>query len=355
MTLSDFSKSLETFYQQDCINKDIVSLDTLLSKVLTYFFAEYDKVDDAEFTNVHYNSHLRAATQKSTLRSALDAKLKEANNLIKGACSFGTLDGKEKFYKYFFKGDGSLRSDHFASPITKGKYFFRMRGSNAYHVYKRLGLFQIPEHIIRLIGKQRFNNDGVPCLYLGESLYCAWEEVRRKNFEQVNFAGFKNTKDLKVLDVTIKPRLLTKEDFILAYFALLVSGKVEDKDAHKFQYDVSNLLMDVLMASVTNGGDIDGIRYMSSRRYDGMELSIADTSRTYGYVFPPKGKDTVDGIDKWMRSTFKLTEPRTSFMYDIHLIDFDRSKKAITNDYQKTLFYMIEENLKKEKFDYCDK
>ena len=126
MTLSDFSKSLETFYQQDGINKDIVSLDTLLSNVLSYFFVEYDKVDDAEFSAVHYNSHLKPATRKSSLRSALEAKLKEANDLIKRACSFGTLDGKEKFYKYFFKSDGCLLSNHFASSITKGKYFFRM-------------------------------------------------------------------------------------------------------------------------------------------------------------------------------------------------------------------------------------
>ena len=75
-----------------------------------------------------------------------------------------------------------------------------------------------------------------------------------------------------------------------------------------------------------------------------------------GYVFPPKGELIPQtGIDKWMRDCFKLTEPRTSFMYDIHLINFDRTKTAITSDYQNTLFYSIEEKLMKEKFDYCDK
>ena len=133
------------------------------------------------------------------------------------------------------------------------------------------------------------------------------------------------------------------------------SGKVVDKDAHKYQYDVSNLVMDVLQASITKGGDVDGIRYMSSRRYDGMELYVADTNKMYGYVFPPKGGTKVGDLDKWMRDTFKLTEPRTSFMYDVHRIDFDRTRTAITRDYQNTLFYKIEEQLKKEKFNYCDK
>ncbi len=356
MTLKEFSESLEKFYQQDGIDKDIVSLDTLLNNVLSYFFTEYDKVDDAEFVTVHYKSHLKAGTRKAVLRADLETKLNEANDLIKGACAYGSLEGKTKFYNFFFKNDGSLVNDNYASSIAKGKCFFRMRGSESYHVYNRMGLFQIPNNIIKLVGKQRFNQDGVPCLYLGESLYCAWEEVRRKNFEQVNFAGFKNMKKLAVLDFTIKPRLQKKEDFILAYFSLLVSGKVVDEESHKFQYDVSNLTMDILLASVAKDGNVDGIKYMSSRRYDGVELSIEDKSRMIGYVFPPKRELIAEtGIDKWMRDCFKLTEPRTSFMYDIHLIDFDRTKTAITSDYQNTLFYMIEESLKKEDFAYCDK
>ncbi len=356
MTLKEFSESLGTFYRQKGIDDKITSLASLLTTVFSYFFEEYDKVDDVEFSAVHYKAHLSPAERKTELRAELDTKLTEANDLISGACALGALDGKEKFYKYFFKDDGSIVNDNYATEIAKGNYFFRMRGSDAYHVYNRMGLFQIPNNIIKLVGKQRFNQDGVPCLYLGESLYCAWEEVRRKDFEQVNFAGFQNAKKLVVLDFTIKPRLQKIEDFILAYFSLLVSGKVADEDAHKFQYNVSNLTMNVLLASVAKDGNVDGIKYMSSRRYDGMELSIVDKSRMIGYVFPPKGKlIPKTGIDKWMRDCFKLTEPRTSFMYDIHLINFDRTKTAITSDYQNTLFYLIEEKLKRESFDYCDK
>ena len=60
-------------------------------------------------------------------------------------------------------------------------------------------------------------------------------------------------------------------------------------------------------------------------------------------------------LDKWLYQSFKLTEPRTMFMYDIHCIDFSRTRTAITRLYQDTLFYKLEELLKKEKFDYCNK
>ena len=355
MKLSEFSESLGKFYQGDSA-KGISSLADLLDKVLSYFMGEYDKIEIAEFASLKYMSHLKPVDKKNKLRVDLEERFNTARKLISGACAYGVLDGKEKFYPFFFKPDGSLGNEHYATKISSGKLFFRMRGAQNYQVYNRMKLFVIPDNIIHLVGKQRFNQDGIPCLYLGESLYCAWEEVRRKDFEQVNFAGFTNTREISVLDLTIKPVMQRKEDFILAYFALLVSSKVVDTDAHKFQYNVSNLIMDVLQASIAKGGNVDGIKYMSSRRYDGIEMYLADTSRMYGYVFPPKGQEKVnDELDKWMRDTFKLTEPRTTFMYDVHRIDFDRTRIAITSDYQNTLFYKIEEQLRKETFDYCDK
>ena len=355
MTLKEFSESLGAFYCKDDEVGKIKSLETLLSTVESYFFTEYDKIIFDEFKAVKYKSNLVAKDKKSVLRSELKMQIDDLNKLITNALAYGNIDGKKKFYDLFFKSDGKLKNKKYGFIIDRKKYFFRMRGADSYRVYNRMELFQMPETIIRLIGKQRFNQDGIPCLYLGESLYCAWEEVRRKNFEQVNFAGFQNTKELMVFDLTIKPTLLKKEDFILAYFALLVSGKVVDSDAHKFQYDVSNLIMDVLQASVSKKGDVDGIRYMSSRRFDGVELKIADTSRMYGYVFPPKGNLNANRLDKWMRDTFMLTEPRSSFMYDIHRINLDRTRTAITCNYKNTLFYALEEQLKKETYDYCDK
>ena len=358
MKLSEFSKEVGTFYSNDEKVRKITSLEKLLNVVYSFFLKEYDMVDDVEFDAVHYKSHLPYADRKVELRAYIQKELSKVKKLIKEACAYRTLDGKKKFYNYFFNNEGGLHNANYSTEIAIHKYFFRMRGSELYHVFKRQDLFHIPKDVIRLIGKQRFNQEGVPCLYLGESLYCAWEEVRRKDFEQVNFAAFKNTRKLNVLDFTIKPKLQRKEDFILAYIALLVSGKVDDKDAYKFQYDVSNLFMDVLLSSVAKGGNVDGIKYMSSRRYDGIELKMADTSRMYGYVFPPKGtlksQKTKGKMDEWLRNTFKLTEPRTSFMYDVNLIDFDRTKRAITSDYQNTLFYKIEENLKTEEFLYCD-
>ena len=360
MKLSEFSERLGTFYNgDDRDNKDISSLEGLLDGVSSFFLNQYNEIDDSEFVSVKYMSHLKLKERKNKLNIELKNLFSDINKLITKACKPGNFNGIKEFYEFFFNNKGELMNKHYITTIPIGKHFYRMRGSQNYEVYNRMGLFVIPDNIIHLVGKQRFNKDGIPCLYLGESLYCAWEEVRRKDFNQVNFACFKNTRNLTVLDLTIKPIIRRKEDFILAYFALLVSGKVVDSNAYKFQYEVSNLVMEVIQANIAKNGKVDGIKYLSSRRYDGTELHLADVNRMYGYVFPPKEGDKVEfekkNLDKWLYQSFKLTEPRTMFMYDIHCIDFNRTRTAITRLYQDTLFYKLEELLKKEKFDYCNK
>lgn len=49
MKLREFSKNLGAFYRQEGIDEKIKSLDKLLSEVLSFFFFEYDKVDETEF------------------------------------------------------------------------------------------------------------------------------------------------------------------------------------------------------------------------------------------------------------------------------------------------------------------
>ena len=105
LKLNDFSERLGAFYQQDDIGTKIVSLSTLLKEIKDYFFTEYDKVDDDEFSSVMYMSHLKPADRKKKLGDDLEKRLEEAEALIKGACVYGILDGKEKFYNYFYSSN----------------------------------------------------------------------------------------------------------------------------------------------------------------------------------------------------------------------------------------------------------
>ena len=77
MTLKEFSESLGTFYRQKGIDDKISSLASLLTTVFSYFFEEYDKVDDVEFSAVHYKAHLSPAERKTDSPGAFSRKGRE--------------------------------------------------------------------------------------------------------------------------------------------------------------------------------------------------------------------------------------------------------------------------------------
>jgi len=57
--------------------------------------------------------------------------------------------------------------------------------------FQRSDLFHIPFEKRQLVTRQRYSLPGIPCLYLGGSLYIAWEELGRPNFDTVYFSRFR--------------------------------------------------------------------------------------------------------------------------------------------------------------------
>jgi hypothetical protein len=47
-------------------------------------------------------------------------------------------------------------------------------------------LFHIPFQLRHKVTRQRYSIPGLPCLYLGGSLYICWEELRRPSFESIH-------------------------------------------------------------------------------------------------------------------------------------------------------------------------
>lgn len=347
MTFQIFSQSLNKFYEKGQ-DKGIRDLPTMLAKVRAYFLNCYDEIDEKEFAVIR-NYGASGADKKAQIRMELVSTIRRLNRDFKG-CSNPKMDFKalERLFLYFFDEKGNVRNARMVQTISERTDFYRMRSAEGYRVYKREEMFQISGEKRNLTSKLRFSDDGHPCLYLGQSLYIAWEEVRRPSFETVNFARFSNTKPLTVLDLTVRRKFRNPTDFIMSYLCLLTSAKVEDGDKYKYRYEVSGLIMKLLQNSISRSGNVDGIKYVSSRQFEGKDIVINGNSIMLAYVFPPKGY-TVDGVDAWLKSTFAMTAPRTFFLYNIHQINFVNPREAVTSDYQDTLFYQIEQQLKKEK------
>lgn len=349
MTLLDFSQSLNEFYEKGH-DKKIKDLSSMLSIIRKYVLDCFDKIDEAEFAGFH-GYGVTGAEKKVQIREALVKQIRRLNSNIKGSANPKVdFNAGKRLYEFFFNDKGEIRDAKMVTKVEAHTDFYRMRSAQGYKVYSREGIFQIAGENRKLTSKLRFSDDGHPCLYLGASLYVAWEEVRRASFDTVNFARFNNTRQVTVLDLTVRNRCKGLMDFIMSYISLLTSAKVEDGDKYKYRYEVSGLLMKLLQNSIARKGNVDGIKYISSRQFDGKDIEIKGQSIMGAYVFPPK-EVTESGVDKWLKDTFEVSAVRTNFLYNIHQVNFVDPKLAVTSDYQDTLFFQLEQQLKKEKME----
>lgn len=87
-------------------------------------------------------------------------------------------------------------------------HYYRMRISDSPKMFVRSDLFHIPFEKVGLVGSKRFSIEGLPCLYLGQSVYVCWEEMKRPSFASVYVSQLRvrDGQELRVLDLAYVPR-----------------------------------------------------------------------------------------------------------------------------------------------------
>lgn len=80
---------------------------------------------------------------------------------------------------------------------------------------------------------------------------------------------------------------------------------------------------------------------------------FSDENLSYAFVFPQHPHSANDEICPCLAKLFKLTEPRTYFLYKTHRFNF-YSRKALVSNYQESLFYQLEEKTKKDELGKYD-
>lgn len=359
-TFSDFSDALYAFHKLKAGDGtgQYHSIETLCEVAELYFLEELANVDEKEFRRTRLPGRT-AAIKKSGFITWIKTIIDEINEIVKREADNDLCATQDLFDLLFDKGTGAIKYKHLVTSIPSATNFYRVRGAEKYMIYDRKGLFIISDNLERLTGAYRFNPSGYACLYLASNLYLAWEENRRPDFDTVNFSRFQNTRAVKILNIMICREYIYQEHFLMSYLALLCCAKTTDKDKHNFQYVVPQMIMKVLcqsqrvaerFASKTGKRlqEIDGIMYLSSRRYDQKDFLFSDKNISYAFVFPQHPHSVNDEICPYLANLFKLTEPRTYFLYKTHRFNF-YSRKAFVSNYQESLFYQLEEETKKDK------
>lgn len=74
-----------------------------------------------------------------------------------------------------------------------------------FKIPQRGDIFHVPFEKRRLVGNQRYSIAGLPCLYLGSSIWICWEELGRPPLDSVWVSRFRIVKQASVLDFQFPP------------------------------------------------------------------------------------------------------------------------------------------------------
>ena len=344
-----FANKLYDFHKE----RTFSSLDSLLSASKDFFHSKFMEIDEKEFYSFRL-SGVVAKDKKQAIESWLIPKINMINLFVQEEAK-GKLDAANKLYRLLFQGNGMPKYPKLLEDIDAREYFYRVRDAPKYALYDKEDIFIIPADKENCVGAARFNSAGNPCLYLASNLYLAWEECRRPDFDTFNFAVYQNVQRIKVISLIIRPRFLFREHFLAAYLALLCSVKISEGDRFHYQYVVPQLVMKILRESQQNSANakqdiIAGIKYMSSRRFDQKDFLFDDRRLSVAYAFPGQTLDDGQSVCPYLRKIFKLSDPRTFFLYRVRKLNF-HTNTAFISDYQESIFYQLEEEIKKTKLE----
>lgn len=141
-------------------------------------------------------------------------------------------------------------------------YFYRMRYMDERRDANYKELFHIPFTKREKVTTERYSFPGLPCLYLGSSIYVCWEEMGRPDFSRVMISAMKSKRKMKLLDLRA-PIYHRWDQTSLISIPLVLACQivVNNKDAKfKNEYIIPQLMMEYI---ITNHEEIDGIIFSS--------------------------------------------------------------------------------------------
>jgi len=195
-----------------------------------------------------------------------------------------------------------------------GNRLFRIRQSED-NLTDRKQIFHIPFSSRHLVANQRYSIAGLPCLYLGSSIYVCWLELERPKFSNIYISGFQTNNSINVLNLAYdlektindysfgyikKTEFLNK--FLLWPLNMACSFQVKyPKAPFHEEYIIPGLLLEWITFKSER---IKGLKYFTTK------LSSSNKSQyCINYVFPPQNlKDKYD-FCPILTKEFLLTNP----------------------------------------------
>lgn len=257
--------------------------------------------------------------------------------------------------------------------IMKDDYLYRGRPKENDKIYDRLDMFHIPLDKRGLVKTQRFSCPGFPCLYLGNSIYCCWEELKRKPLESLIFSAFRARRQFSLFDLRI-PDLedyqVDKIDQTLKRVPLILACSIAVKcpdDVFKPEYIIPQFITDTIIlrnkailkdeSIINSDKNIWGVIYSSTQIHQDF---TNDTKLLQNIMLPIVGINSKKNYCQYLASLFDISQP-LSYDHDINqlcgLRDTTRTigtpnvRINTKEQYENSIFAFIEKDLQKSEFE----
>ncbi|MBZ5663065.1 MAG: hypothetical protein LAO30_00535 [Acidobacteriia bacterium] len=386
MNLQVFFRSAAVSLPKGRFREGETTFDLFLEDVFQRYIAEVRSIDDPEFRSIcseieHSLGTLDQLAKRivAAVKHYLDGYPYLAYDEIEKSLALVSL---EKLISCLSRSThvGGFPNDlEFFGECALHPPLYRIRADRSAAATKRKDIFHVPFEKRRHVENQRYSIAGLPCLYLGSSIWICWEELNRPELDRVWVSRFSFAEGVRVLDFQFPPflawhlfgvllnnsnntegrsspkELLDRFDerfiasYILCWPLIAASSiKVEYSEGSFFpQYIVPQ----ILLQWVTKEQKVDGIRYFSTRT----SPEDADVWAHSSCVFPARNVSS-SGHCSYLRKKFHLTAP---FSWELlQFLDINEPYYGLSNAqavikmsddyrafYSNTGFFMAERKL----------
>lgn len=247
------------------------------------------------------------------------------------------------------------------------EFMYRIRVGDGFHFSKE-ELFHIPFQKRHLVTPQRYSIPGVPCLYLGASLYVCWEELGRPDVDRIHMVRFrpKSGATIKVLNFGYRPALVAamldrnRDKMIIesnpsnlaiahaAFWPLIAACSVRVK-FRSAPFKPEYIIPQLVLQWIQSNSSYDGVRYFSTHVGEYLNDPFASSN----FAFPVK-KIEESGYCPVLRDKFEFTEPLAWQLADLFQINASTSQhtnfdiqlvKGLQSSYEGSKFASMQEKL----------
>lgn len=139
--------------------------------------------------------------------------------------------------------------------VKSEEFYYRARERKIGVDFSILDMFHIPLNKRGIVSTQRYSSPGYPCLYLGNTVYSCWEEMRRVPFDNLMFSAYNVKYAFKVFDMRVPNdsdyslEVLTKTIKRIPLMIACCFAVKNPSDVFKPEYIIPQLLVETIITN----------------------------------------------------------------------------------------------------------